>query len=251
MELAMEIVIQPDADAAAKWVARLIATELRAQPHLVLGLATGSTMDSVYASLAKLHARKGRDFSHCLTINLAEYVDLDADDPNSYRTFMEEQLFHQVNINPRNTHIPDGTARPISEECDNYEGRISEVGGIDLQLLGIGNNGHIGFNEPLSSFRSRTRVVALTAATRRQNAPLFPRPALVPKRAITVGLGTIMDARRCILLATGADKADIVAQALGGPVSRKVPASILQRHPDCTAVLDAAAAKKLEEIRGT
>lgn len=243
----MEIIIRPDADDAAGLVAEIIADELRAKPDLVLGLATGRTMEPAYASLVKRHRLEKLDFSKCRTFNLDEYVGLPAKNPNSFRHFMNHHLFLNVNIDLRNTHLPDGMAENLKAECADYERLIAQCGGIDLQLLGIGTNGHIGFNEPPSGFHSRTRAQKLSAATRSRNAELFSSPGEVPKRAITMGLGTILDCRRCLLLATGADKAGIVAQAIEGAVTGMVPASALQLHFRCTIILDKAAAQCLKE----
>jgi glucosamine-6-phosphate deaminase len=160
---------------------------------------------------------------------------------------MERQLFGQVNIDRRNTHLPNGTATNLDEECRNYEGLIQRFGGIDLQLLGIGKAGHIGFNEPLSALRSRTRVKALTPTTIKQNTELFGNESKVPRRAITMGVGTILDCRRCVLLATGENKADILAKAVEGPITSMISATTLQLHPRCTVVVDEAAAGNLTE----
>ncbi|MDE3066625.1 MAG: glucosamine-6-phosphate deaminase [Verrucomicrobiota bacterium] len=243
----MDVVIRPTAEDAAELTARLIAAALRARPNLTLGLATGCTMEAVYARLAWMHQEDGLDFSQCRTFNLDEYAGLPPEHPQSYRHYMNRHLFEKVNIQPGRTHLPDGTAADLRAECARYEELIVGCGGIDLQLLGIGLNGHLGFNEPLSSFRSRTRVVTLSPATRQQNAPLFSSPADMPRRALTMGLGTILEARRCLLLATGGDKADIVAWALEGPMCARVPASALQLHADCEVILDEAAAGRLED----
>ncbi len=243
----MEVIIRPDAETAAKLVARLIARELRAKPHLVLGLATGRTMERVYAQLVRLNRDEGLDFSLCRTFNLDEYIGLPPDHPGSYRYYMNRQLFDNVNIDRRNTYLPDGMAADLDAGCAAYERRIAEFGGIDLQLLGIGTDGHIGFNEPLSALRSRTREKALAPATIEQNAPMFGGDlARVPKRAITMGVGTILESRRCIVLATGAQKARIVAQAVEGPITAMVSASALQLHPKCTVVVDEEAAGLLQ-----
>lgn len=241
----MEIVIQPDAAAAAELVAQMIAHELRRNPHPVLGLATGRTMELVYARLVRMHREEGLDFSTCQTFNLDEYVGLPGDHPDSYRYYMNHHLFLKVNIDLQNTHLPDGQAKDFEAECAHYENLIKESGGIDLQLLGIGNNGHLGFNEPLSAFNSRTSVKMLSPATREQNAALFPSPDLVPYRAITMGVGTILDCRRCILLATGADKADIIGKAIEGPMTSMISATALQLHPGCRVILDEGSAGKL------
>lgn len=243
----MEVVIRPNADAAADLVARVIAHELRSNPRLVLGLATGNTMEAVYARLVQMHREEGLDFSGCRTFNLDEYVGLSSNHANSYRHYMNHHLFLQVNIDLRNTHLPDGMATNLKAECAKYERQIVENGGIDLQLLGIGQNGHLGFNEPLSAFRSRTRVKILSPATRAQNAPLFPQADLMPHRAITMGVGSILDCRRCILLATGEEKAAIIARAVEGPITSMISATALQLHPDCTLILDETAGGKLKE----
>lgn len=242
----MEVIIRPDAEAAAHLTAGLMAHELRAQPTLVLGLATGRTMERVYRRLVERHRQAGLDFSLCRTFNLDEYVGLPADDAHSYRYYMNRHLFAQVNIDPRNTHLPDGMAADLDAACAQYERLIQKAGGIDLQLLGIGRDGHIGFNEPLSALRSRTRVKALSPATLAQNGPLFDDPARMPRRALTMGVGTILDSKRCLLLATGAEKAEIIAKAVEGPITAMVSASALQLHPHCTVIVDEAAAARLQ-----
>ncbi len=243
----MEVVIQPTAAAAAELVARVIARELRNNPRLVLGLASGNTMESVYARLVQMHRDEGLDFSSCRTFNLDEYVGLSVNHANSYRHYMDQHVFRHVNIDLANTHLPNGMVEDLAAECVEYENLIAEHGGIDLQLLGIGQNGHLGFNEPLSSFRSRTRVTVLSRATRVQNGPLFSGPESVPKRAITMGVGTILECRRSLVLATGAEKASIVAKAIEGPITSMISATALQLHENCTFVLDEAAAGKLQE----
>jgi glucosamine-6-phosphate deaminase len=243
----MEVVIQSNAEMAARTAADLIARALSAKPGLVLGLATGCTMESVYDRLVQQHQEEGLDFSRCRTFNLDEYVGLAAEDPCSYHYFMWQRFFDAVNIDLRNTHLPDGMAEDLEAECANYEKLIAANGGIDLQVLGIGLNGHLGFNEPLSAFQSRTRVQTLSRVTRSQNAPLFPKPRQVPRRAITMGVGTILEAQNCLLLATGVEKADIVARAIEGPLTAMITATALQLHPACTIVLDEAAAGSLRE----
>src|SRR3989454_8096762 len=245
--LIVEVIIRADKDAAALLVARIIRHELRANPHLVLGLATGKTMERVYRQLVQRHKDEHLDFSLCRTFNLDEYVGLFPSDPNSYRHYMDHHLFRHVNIEPRNAHLPDGLASNLDEECRRYEILIQRFGGIDLQLLGIGRAGHIGFNEPLSALRSRTRVKALTPTTRKQNAPSFGGEEKVPRRAITMGVGTIIEARRCLLLATGNSKADVIAKAVEGPITSMISATTLQLHARCTVVVDEEAASKLAE----
>ncbi len=244
----MEVIIQPDEQAAAALVARIIARALRANPHLVLGLATGRTMEAVYQTLVAMHRRDGLDFSLCHTFNLDEYVGLRPDHPGSYRHYMNRHLFRRVNIDLRDTHLPDGRARDLEAECNRYEELIRRSGGIDLQLLGIGQDGHIGFNEPLSALRSRTRVKQLTPTTIRQNAALFGGARRVPRRAMTMGVGTILECRECLLLATGAEKADIVAKAVEGPITAMISATALQLHPQCRVIVDEAAAGMLRGV---
>jgi glucosamine-6-phosphate deaminase len=241
----MEVIIQPEAESAAERVVDFIAKELTAKPNAVLGLATGRTMEIVYRQLVRRHRETGLDFSRCRTFNLDEYVGLSADHFNSYSYFMRDRLFSRVNINTHSTHLLNGAAENLEQECARYEKLISESGGIDLLLLGIGLNGHLGFNEPLSEFDSRTRMMPLTQTTRRQNAGLFAEPEQVPQWSLTMGVGTILEARRCLLLATGSEKAAVVAQAVEGPITTRITASALQWHPACTVVLDEAAAGQL------
>ncbi len=241
----MEVIIRSDAEGAATLVARIIAQELRANPHLVLGLATGRTMESVYRVLVRMHRKEGLDFSLCRTFNLDEYVGLAPEDPHSYRHYMNEHLFRHVNLDVRNTHLPNGRAPDLDAECRGYEAAIARFGGIGLQLLGIGQAGHIGFNEPLSAFRSRTRVKTLAPLTLQQNAEFFGGEDRVPRRAITMGVGTILESRRSVLLATGAGKAEIIATAVEGPITAMISATALQLHARCTVVVDESAAHRL------
>jgi glucosamine-6-phosphate deaminase len=194
-----------------------------------------------------MHQEEGLDFSLCRTFNLDEYVGLAPTDPHSYRYYMNEKLFKRVNIDLRNTHLPHGTAPDLKAECERYEVLMKSVGGIDLQLLGIGRDGHIGFNEPLSSLRSRTRDKSLTPDTIAVNSTLFgDQPERMPRRAMTMGVGTILDAREIVMLATGAGKAGIMARAVEGPVTSMVTASALQLHPACKVIVDEAAAGDLQ-----
>jgi len=243
----VEVIIQPTEAAAAALTARIVAHDLKANSHLVLGLATGKTMESVYQDLVRRHKEQKLDFSLCSTFNLDEYVGLAPSDPNSYRHYMDHHLFNHVNVDPRATHLPNGLAKDLDAECRQYEALIQRFGGIDLQLLGIGKAGHIGFNEPLSALRSRTRVKALTPTTLKQNAPSFGSEAKVPRRAITMGVGTILECRRCVLLATSDGKAEVIAKAVEGPITSMISATALQLHPRCTVVVDEAAASQLKE----
>jgi glucosamine-6-phosphate deaminase len=242
----MEAIIRPNKDSAAQLVEQIIAGELRRNPALVLGLATGRTMEEVYNLLVSAHRERKLDFSLCRTFNLDEYVGLPPSDPHSYRYYMNERLFNQVNIDPRNTHLPNGQAADLDAECRDYELKIKRSGGIDLQVLGIGKAGHIGFNEPLSALLSRTRVKTLSQVTVEQNAEFFGGAANVPRRAITMGVGTILDCRRCILLATGYSKAEVIAKAVEGPITSMISATALQLHARCTVVVDEEAASQLQ-----
>ncbi len=241
----MEIVIRESHQSAVNLTADIIANALRKRPDVVLGLATGRTMEALYAELARRHREEGLDFSKATTFNLDEYIGLPPEDPNSYRYYMKTHLFDRVNINPDRTHLPDGMAKNIEAECALYEQRIKSAGGIDLQLLGIGRSGHIGFNEPLSALFSRTRPKALAPWTIQQNAPLFPDPSLMPRRAITMGVGTILEAGRCLMLATGDEKAEVVAKSAEGPMTAMLSATALQLHPQCTVIVDEEAGARL------
>jgi glucosamine-6-phosphate deaminase len=243
----MEVIIRPNDEAAASLATRIIARELRTNPNLVLGLATGQTMERVYRHLVRLHQTEKLDFSLCRTFNLDEYVGLFPSDPNSYRYYMNHHLFRHVNIDPRNTYLPNGLADDLDEECRRYEATIKRFGGIDLQLLGIGKAGHIGFNEPLSALRSRTRVKALTPVTLKQNSAPFGGEDKMPRRAMTMGVGTILECRRCVLLATGSSKAKVIAQAVEGPITSMISATALQLHARSTVIVDEEAAANLAE----
>jgi len=237
----MEIIISPTEREATQLVARIIGKEMAAQPQLVLGLATGNTPLLLYRELIALKL----DWTKITTFNLDEYVGLPTEDPQSYHKFMWENLFQHVNIRHENVHIPDGLTKDIPAACARYEQDIRDSGGIDLQVLGIGADGHIGFNEPTSSLASRTRIKTLAAQTRRDNAKFFGSEARVPHHAITMGIGTIMEARQIVLLAFGAHKAKAVADAVEGPVTAMCPASVLQLHPVARVVLDETAASRL------
>jgi len=242
----MEVIIRPDYEEMSSLAAQRIADLVYHQPNAVLGLATGSTPVGLYKELIQLHKKEGLDFSKVITFNLDEYVGLPPSHDQSYHYFMRENLFKHININPENVHVPNGMARDIDAFCEWYEDEIENVGGIDLQVLGIGGDGHIAFNEPGSSLGSRTRLKTLTQETIDDNARFFKDPGDVPRYAITMGVGTIMEARTCILLANGKKKAHTVAQAIEGPVTSMVTASALQLHPDAVFILDEDAAKELK-----
>lgn len=242
----MEIIIKPTVAEAQQEAARLLRRQIQSKPESVLGLATGSTPIGVYAALAEMYQRGELDFSRVTTFNLDEYLGLAPNHPCSYREFMEQHLFRKVNLQPGRIHFPDGLARDVPGHCADYEAAITRAGGIDLQLLGIGREGHIGFNEPSSSLASRTRIKTLTPQTTKDNASAFGSADKVPRHVITMGVGTIMDSRQCLLLATGEAKATAVAEMAEGPITADLPASILQMHPVCRVVMDEAAASRLK-----
>ena len=241
----MKVRIVKDKAEVGKVAAGMIAEEMRGKPTFVLGLATGSSPVPVYQELIRLHKEEGLDFSTTITFNLDEYVGLEPTHPQSYRRFMNEQLFDHVNINKKNTHVPDGRAVDVDLHCAEYEGMIADVGGIDIQVLGIGSNGHIGFNEPGTSLASGTHGTKLAENTINDNARFFEKKEDVPTAAITMGIGTIMDVERVILVANGANKVEALAMAIEGPITASVPASALQMHPDVTFVITDDAASKL------
>lgn len=242
----MEVIIQPDATAVSKIAARIFQAQLDRKPTSVLGLATGSTPLGLYRELIALAQADQINFSRATTFNLDEYVGLGPEHPQSYAYFMRENLFRHINIPAASTHIPDGLAKNIPQHCEAYEDSIKRAGGIDIQLLGIGSDGHIGFNEPSSSLSSRTRIKTLTPRTIADNARFFGSEAEVPRHVVTMGVGTIMEARKCVVLALGSGKADAVAAMVEGPVTADCPASILQMHQVCTLIVDEAAAAKLK-----
>lgn len=238
----MKILILNSADEATNAASRDLLSLVGAKPDCTLGLATGGTMEPVYAAL---RASK-TSFAGVRSFNLDEYIGLSPRHAQSYHRYMHQQLFAHINIRPENTHIPRGDAESPNSEARLYEKTIAEAGGIDLQLLGLGANGHIGFNEPFSSLSSRTRVKTLTRKTRQDNARLFAPGEEVPTYAITMGIGTIMEARKVLLLATGQHKANAVAAMIEGPVSAACPASVLQFHQRATVLLDPEAASELK-----
>ncbi len=241
--------------AASRMVAREIAALIRAKAEkgetCVLGLATGSTPTSVYGELVRLHQEDGLSFKNVVTFNLDEYYPMQPDALQSYVRFMQEYLFDLVDIDPANVHIPDGTVPKdqTARFCAEYEAKIEALGGLDLQILGIGRTGHIGFNEPGSGENSRTRLITLDHITITDAASDFFGEENVPRKAITMGVGTILAARRVILMAWGEGKANIIREAVEGPVSDHVPATYLQKHPNATVILDTASAAELTRVK--
>jgi glucosamine-6-phosphate deaminase len=242
----MEVVILPGSKQIGKLAATAIEELLRRKPEAVLGLATGSSPLPVYDELAGRHSSGGLDFSRAHAFALDEYVGLEHGHPESYREVIRREFTSRVNIDEANVHTPDGAAEDLPAACRSYEDAMQAVGGVDLQLLGVGTDGHIGFNEPGSSLASRTRIKSLIEQTRRDNARFFPGLAAVPHHVVTQGLGTIMEARHVVLVATGARKAPAVRDFVEGPVSAFCPASILQFHPHATILVDEAAASSLK-----
>ena len=244
----MEIIVQPTPEEASLIAARHVAHVVRQKPDAVLGLATGATPLSLYRELVRMHRDEGLDFGRVTTFNLDEYVGLAPNHAASYHTFIHENLFAHVNVQPSKIHIPDGLTHDVPAFCRDYEEAIRAAGGIDLQVLGIGTDGHIGFNEPSSSLASRTRIKTLTPRTRLDNVAAFGTPEAVPFHVITMGVGTIMDAREILLLAFGTKKSAAIAAAVEGPVTSMSPASILQMHPVAKCIVDRTAAARLARI---
>lgn len=241
----MEAIIKENYDEMSKLSANMIAEVIMKKPNAVLGLATGSTPLGTYKELVRLYKAKKIDFKYVVTFNLDEYIGLSETHSQSYYYFMRHNLFKYTNIKKENIHLPDGIAKNIEEFCEHYELMIKKAGGIDVQLLGIGSNGHIAFNEPGSSLGSRTRIKTLDRKTIADNSRFFKRKSDVPKYAITMGIGTIMEAKRVILLANGSNKADAVAKAIEGSITALVPASILQMHPNATIIIEKSASVNL------
>ena len=241
----MEVIIQPTPESAGILAAHIVAQLVRNKPTAVLGLATGSTPLGLYQELVRLHREEGLDFSEVTTFNLDEYVGLEKSHPASYYRFMQENLFSHINVRPDRIHIPDGLSKDVPASCRAYEEEIRSAGGIDLQILGIGSDGHIGFNEPVSSLASRTRIKTLTPRTRADNARFFSSAEEVPCHVITMGIGTIMETRRIVLLGFGEGKAEALAGAIEGPIMAQLPASVLQMHEKVHVLMDEKASGAL------
>ena len=242
----MLVEIFPDADALSERAAQLVAEQVRRKPDAVLGFATGATPLGLYRRLIEMHEAAGLDFSKVTTFNLDEYVGLPPRHPQSYHHFMWSNLFAHLNVSEARVFLPHSQPEDIEAFCAWYEAQIVRAGGIDLQILGIGANGHLAFNEPGSSLGSRTRIKTLTDHTVRDNARFFDDSAEVPRYAITMGIGTIMEARQLVLLATGESKADAIRRTLEGPITAMAPSTIVQLHPHAFVFLDEAAASKLD-----
>ncbi len=232
----MNIITVPTYQKMCRAAANIISAQVIMKPDCVLGLATGSTPIGVYAQLIDWYKKGDVDFSHAYSVNLDEYVGLSITHPQSYRYFMQQNFFDAVNFEPENTHVPNGCAKDVEKECADYEETIRSLGGIDLQLLGIGHNGHIGFNEPADYFTKNTHLTDLNDTTITANARFFASKEDVPTQAITVGMASIMQAKRILLIANGKGKKEILDRALHGPITPLVPASLLQLHPNLTVI---------------
>lgn len=244
----MRVIILDDAEQVAEKGASFFLQQLKRKPDSIFGLATGSSPVALYKRLIDAHKQQGVSFSKVRTFNLDEYLGLSGGHNQSYRYFMQQCLFNHLDIAPEATHVPDGATLDPVNACREYEQRIAECGGIDIQLLGIGRNGHIGFNEPSSSLASRTRIKTLTKETIEDNARFFSIGETQPTLSLTMGIGTIMDATQVVLIATGDSKAQAVKDTIEGSVSASCPASMLQLHPNAVIVLDVDAASSLREI---
>lgn len=232
----MKFITVDSYDKLSRQAANIISAQVIIKPDSVLGLATGSSPLGTYRQLIDWYEKGDIDFSECISVNLDEYVGLGGENDQSYRYFMNHNFFHAINIKPENTFVPNGCAEDLAAECEKYDARIADLGGIDLQLLGIGLDGHIGFNEPDDYFVKNTHVVELHESTIKANSRFFENEAEVPRRAVTMGMVSIMQAKKILLIASGKNKRDIVEKAFFGPITPKIPASILQLHPNITVI---------------
>ena len=243
----MRIIVCKNYEEVSKKAAQIILSQVTLKPNSVLGLATGSTPIGMYENLVKLNKNGDIDFSEVRTFNLDEYYNLPKESDQSYHYFMYQNLFNHININPENIHIPNGMTNDVDAECDRYDSLIKEAGGVDIQVLGIGNNAHIGFNEPTVNFEKGTHLVELEESTIEANSRFFDNIEDVPKKAITMGVGSIFKSKKILLIATGENKAEAIYNTVYGKVVPEVPASILQFHSDIVLILDKEAAKLLKE----
>ena len=243
----MRLMITESYEELSKAAAEEFAKVIKEKPNAVLGLATGGSPVGMYKELIKMYEKNELDFSKVTTVNLDEYIGLNPEHNQSYRHFMNENLFNHININIANTFVPNGLADNLEVECKEYDKKIMELGGIDIQLLGVGNNGHIAFNEPDEQLSAGTHVISLTENTIEANSRFFENINDVPKKAITMGLGGIMKAKKIILIASGESKAEAIKGLFSGKITTDNPASMLQRHRDVTVIVDKEAAKLIKE----
>ena len=243
----MKVLAASNYESMSRKAANILSAQVILYPRSVLGLATGSTPLGIYRQLIDWYGKGDLDFAEIKTVNLDEYLGLPPENPQSYHYYMKTNFFDHINVKPERTHLPDGLAQDPEQECRAYDRLIAELGGIDLQLLGLGATGHIGFNEPNAAFDKMTHCVDLTEKTIADNARFFASPEQVPRRALTMGIRAIMQAKKILLVVNGEKKADILEQVLYGPVTPAVPASILQLHPSVTVVADEAALSVVRE----
>jgi glucosamine-6-phosphate deaminase len=241
----MKIIVVDNYNEMSKKAANIIASQIILNPNSVLGFATGDTPLGTYKDLISIYDEGDIDFRDIKTFNLDEYYPLSKENPQSYNYYMEENFFKYVNVKTENIHIPNGMCDSIKDECANYEDAIKQAGGIDLQLLGIGKNGHIGFNEPDLKFEATTHLVHLDEDTIKANSRFFDSIEEVPTRAISMGIKTIMGVKKIVLLASGTEKSEAIYNTLNGPITPEVPASVLQLHPDVTVIIDKDAGSRL------
>lgn len=241
----MRIVVTKSYEEMSAVAARILAGQVYVKPDTVLGLATGSTPEGLYKELIRRHNEDGLDFSEVISFNLDEYMGIPETNDQSYHYFMDDKLFNHINVKRDNIHVPNGNPQDVEAECEAYEAAIAAKGGIDLQILGIGNNAHIGFNEPDSNFSAATHKVKLADGTIAANARFFASIDEVPKFAVSMGIGTIMKSKKIILMASGKNKAQAIFNTVHGPIAPEVPASILQLHPDVVVIVDEEAAALL------
>lgn len=244
----MEIIVTEDYESMSRSAAEIILRQVKDKPDSILGLATGSTPEGMYRCLIKAYEEGTADFSKVQTVNLDEYIGLKGTHPQSFRYYMDTKFFDWVNISKKSTYMPDGMELCIDRIADDYEKKLEEIGKRDIQILGIGGNGHIGFNEPADSFAEYVNVVELTEETIAANSRFFS-DGNVPKRAVTMGIKDIMSAERIILMVSGSSKRGILKKALYGGITPKVPASILRLHPNLVVIADREAGEELEEVR--
>ncbi len=242
----MKVIKVKNYEELSRTAATIIAGVILSKPDCILGLATGSSPVGAYKTLVDWYKKGDLDFSEVTTVNLDEYRGLTHSNDQSYYYFMNDNLFSHVNIDPAHTHIPDGTEQDAQKACDDFEAIVKNCGGTDLQLLGLGHNGHIGFNEPAEDFPKFTHCVDLTESTIQANARFFDKPEDVPTQAYTMGIGTIMRCKKILVVVSGSDKAQILKKVVQGPVTPQVPGSILQFHPDCTIIADEAALSEMD-----
>lgn len=232
-------------EAMSKAAAEIFINEVKSNPNIVLGLATGGTPEGMYNEIVSDHKENGTSYENVTSFNLDEYVGLHGDNGASYRYYMNDHLFSHVNINKENTYVPFGVSEDLNQDCLNYEAKMKELGPINLQVLGIGGNGHIGFNEPGTSFDSITHVVDLDESTIEANARYFDSIDDVPKKAVSMGISTIMRSEKILLLASGESKLDAITELLKGDINENMPASVLRNHPDVTIIVDESASPEL------